>query len=288
MPLYRAKAATDAVKGGADHDPESASRDKDVVDRVCKLMARALHPNTGTVESAAALRLAQGMMAKHHLGEAKVMRQVGDHLSVKATDLHGIKLCSPLSHALLCPTHRCQVDAQRKGEAADLHGGMCTVTLTLLDLKKWKRPKGSLSTCMVGAQEGATRNVRPRWAAAVKVNYAESDSGGGGSSGSDSSEEETEHASTSKSESRWKVIAIERYIWDFFHAMDKFCRVKSYTNQSTKCIEITFYRVLAQTQIAAYQLEVAINTATDLPMDQPPLPSTSPEHLRNVLPHQLT
>ena len=103
--LYRAKADTDAIYGVNEKDPDAA--DHAVVDKVCKLMARALHPGTGKVEAAAALRLAQSQMAKHQLEEATVMHQL---------------------HSTGC-----------KGSGADQQGGICTVRLTQFDPKKWAR-----------------------------------------------------------------------------------------------------------------------------------------------------
>lgn len=235
--LYQAKTDTDAIKGGNNKDPNAA--DNAVVDKVCKLMARALHPGTGKVEAAAALRLAQSQMAKHQLEEAVVMHQLN--------------------------SGRC------KGGGADQQGGICTVRLTLFDPKKWARR-------VKRAAPQAERTARPQRAAAVRVNYDEGCSGSGGdgennssggnsgSSGgsSDSSEEEEEVSGPSRT--RRRSLWVQRYIFYFLTAMEKLCHVSSFYTSSAEAVVITFYGVLAQTQVAAYQLEVAINTATDLAM----------------------
>ena len=241
--LYRAKADTDAIYGVNEKDPDAA--DHAVVDKVCKLMARALHPGTGKVEAAAALRLAQSQMAKHQLEEATVMHQL---------------------NSTGC-----------KGSGADQQGGICTVRLTQFDPKKW----ASRVRREAAEAPRAVRTARPQRAAALGVNYAEgscrrSSDGGSSSSGSsghssgsgsdDDSSEDEEEVSRPSDNKRRRSLRMQRYIFSFLKAMEELCHAPSFYTRTADAVVITFYGVLTQTQVAAYQLEVAVNTATDLAM----------------------
>ena len=110
------------------------------------------------------------------------------------------------------------------------------------------------------------------------VNYAEgssrrsSDSGSrsssssGHCSGSDEDDSSEEEQVSGPSNKRRRSLRVQRYIFSFLKAMEELCHVPSFYTRTAEAIVITFYGVLTQTQVAAYQLEVAVNTATDLAM----------------------
>jgi hypothetical protein len=130
------------------------------------------------------------------------------------------------------------------------HGGMCSVTLVRARAR---------------AGEGSARHWW--WELAAR---SSSDGGSGGSSdGSGSDSGCSGGSSGASSDSGHQQLRMERYVWQFADAIGRFAGVEFFQDgeegRRNRCV-LTFYGLKAQAQIAAYQLEVALHSATHYAM----------------------
>jgi hypothetical protein len=217
--LYHATACLSTTDGtGAAQ--EADERERAVFKRVCKLMARAVHPGTPPEEAEVSMRLARAQMVTHHLEEAAVLRQL-----------------------------RADADGRVAPE-----GGMCRVTL-------------------VRYVEGT--HQRFWWESTAPVPTVPNDGGGGNGSGNGSGScSGSDSCSDSGSDSEYDAhgkqkrprtqarIHLDRYAIAVANAMCKFACVKYYSTRRRLDTSLFFFGLKAQACIAAYQFQVAINTAT--------------------------
>jgi hypothetical protein len=236
--LYRAKADCGAADGGTGEgkqnqqqkQQENAKQDQ-VFERVCKLMARALHPGTPPEESAVSMRLARVQMMRHQLDEAAVVRRMQQH---------------------------------QRGEQHEGGGGLFEVALV---------------ECTATSAEAVVSPAGQRWwwevagegivTGDMGAAEAEPKGGRGRGRGSSSSSSDTDSDTGSDPEflpgnkrKRQGPLPVEQYVSVFVEAIRKFACVEVFfTKTSERCV-VTFYGPKAQAKIAAYQLEVALDTAT--------------------------
>ena len=243
--LYRAKADCGAADGGTGTGKRQQEKQKEqqkeqekhdqVFERVCKLMARALHPGTPPEESAVSMRLARVQMMRHQMDEAAVVRRMQQH---------------------------------QRGEQHEGGGGLFEVALV---------------ECTATSAEAVVSPAGQRWWWEVAgegivtgdMGAAEAEPKGGRGRGSSSSGSDTETDTDSDTDSgsdpeflpgnkrkRQGPLPVEQYVSVFVEAIRKFACVEVFFTKTRERCVVTFYGPKAQAKIAAYQLEVALDTAT--------------------------
>ncbi len=154
-----------------------------------------------------------------------------------------------------------QVDRHIEGrqKTGRRQGSMCSVKLHPWSRREVEKRVDQL-VATLAAQTQGRRSSTTR--AVPRKNYAEDNEEEGESEGDGGSDQEQSTTMAS--------LRQDRYLNSFSFAINAFASVRSFSSvqEEEKCIQFTFYGVLAQTRIAAYQFEVALNAATESALQQ--------------------
>jgi hypothetical protein len=195
-------------------------------------MARALHPGTPPEESAVSMRLARVQMMRHQLDEAAVVRRMQQH---------------------------------QRGEQHEGGGGLFEVTLvecTATSAEAVLSPAGQRWWWEVAGEGIIVTGDREVAEAEPKGGSSSSSSDTDSDTGSDSDIGSDPEFLPGNKRKRQGPLPVEQYVSVFVEAIRKFACVEVFfTKTSERCV-VTFYGPKAQAKIAAYQLEVALDTAT--------------------------